>query len=160
MGLLLFFLWHFLYFHMSHLKKKISFWEKGMKRILIFQPIFQKYLRMDIQKLWYNIKQILIHFTIHIFLQKKDIKWMSKIFFFWKKGGKKWKKNYYVRFYSVYGIILFYFLLCFAHFGLSHDQHNIGHWKDLAQLTKAQKPGSFRKLIPFQECITAWISLH
>ena len=114
MGLLLFFLWHFLYFHMSHLKKKISFWEKGMKRILIFQPIFQKYLRMDIQKLWYNIKQILIHFTIHIFLQKKDIKWMSKIFFFWKKGGKNEKRITMfisIRFMESFCSIFYYVLL-------------------------------------------------
>lgn len=30
-------------------------------------------------------------------------------------------------------------------------QHNIGHRKDLEQVTKARKLGSFRKLILFQE---------
>ena len=46
---------------------------------LIFQPIFQKYLRMNIQKLWYNIKQILIHHP-YFFAKKGHI--MNKIFFF------------------------------------------------------------------------------
>ena len=49
-----------------------------MKRILIFQPIFQKYLRMDIQELWSNIKQILIN-TPYFFCKKRTYNESNKM---------------------------------------------------------------------------------